>query len=150
MFQRILIVLWLFSFKWQSLMICDSQSQLSVSIYESQVVMGKSGISELECPPQADAQLVLVVQWHCQGALGISTAWPWLRERIPNHMFKTKAITFLLTSLWIGLLKGRGEVFLIGLCSEQQLGWDRFWPCSPQPLDLPCNNPRHLHGREGG
>lgn len=154
MFQRILIVLWLSSFKWQNLKDWDSQSQLSVSIYESQVIMGKSGLSELKCPSPAAALLVLVLQWHCWGARGISTAWPRLKEKIPSQVFKTKAITFLLTTFFVNKpSKGKGWSFLSWLVLNTTPGVGQLLAMLPSPqlpLDLPSNNPQCLLGMEGG
>lgn len=154
MFQRILIVLWLSSFKWQNLEDWDSQRQLSVSIYESQVIMGKSGLSELKCPSPAAALLVLVLWWHCWGAQGISTAWPWLKEKIPSQVFKTKAITFLLTTFFVNKpSKGKGWSFLSWLVLNTTPGVGQLLAMLPSPqlpLDLPSNNPQCLLGMEGG
>lgn len=82
--------------------------------------------SELECPSQAAALLVLVLQWHCRGTLGISTAWPRLKERIPSQMFKTNALTFLLTTCFVNKpLKGEGWCFpcWLVLGAEFGVGW---------------------------
>lgn len=109
---------------------------LLVSTYESQVVMGKSGLSELNVHPRQ----LLGWCWCFSGTVKVPWAsWPWLTERIHGQTFKIEAIIFLLTTfffLWISLLKGKGDVFLVGLCLEQNLGWDRFWPCSPHPSCL--------------
>lgn len=116
--------------------------------------MGKSGLPELECPSQAAALLMLVLQWHCQGALGISTVWPQLKERLPSQILKKKAVTFLLTTFFVNKPpKGKGWSFPYWLVLRTAHGVGQILamlPSSQLPLDLPCYNPQYLLGMEGG
>lgn len=151
MFQRILIVLWLFCFKWLSLTVTFRAScqQVFMSLRWS---WGSQDFQSWNAHPRQ----LLCWCWCFRGTVRVPWASPLTttQREVTQPDIKKKAVTFLLTTFFVNKPpKGKGWSFPYWLVLRTAHGVGQILamlPSSQLPLDLPCYNPRCLLGMEGG